>query len=173
MAPSSQHSVRKLSHSRSLLLADSEKTTLASENFDGSRCGLTEEHQRRMLKKARLLTRPTQARRDAPFPKQGRNERPTMVLQACSNVLTYDDSTESHTARVERGPSKSLYLSLGQWPSLPFTARIERAQFHRARSASKKGTWPLPPLLADFFSILLRRTCAKNQRQKLKQRGAW
>ena len=28
---------------------------------------------------------------------------------------------------------------------LPFTARIERAQFHRARSASKKGTWPLPP----------------------------
>jgi cyclic pyranopterin phosphate synthase len=33
---------------------------------------------------------------------------------------------------------------------LPFTARIERAQFHRARSASKKGTWPLPapPLTA-------------------------
>jgi len=28
---------------------------------------------------------------------------------------------------------------------LPFTARIERAPFHRARSASKKGTWPLPP----------------------------
>jgi hypothetical protein len=28
---------------------------------------------------------------------------------------------------------------------LSFTARIERAQFHRARSASKKGTWPLPP----------------------------
>jgi hypothetical protein len=24
------------------------------------------------------------------------------------------------------------------------TARIERAQFHRARSASKEGTWPLP-----------------------------
>ena len=47
------------------------------------------------------------------------------------------------------------YLSLGEWPRLPFTARIERAQFHRARSASKKDTWPLPPLLADFFSILL------------------
>jgi len=27
---------------------------------------------------------------------------------------------------------------------MPFTARIERALFHRARSASKKGTWPLP-----------------------------
>ena len=56
---------------------------------------------------------------------------------------------------VQRGPSKSLYLSLGEWPRLPFTARIERAPFHRARSASKKGTWPLPSLLADFFSILL------------------
>src|SRR5437879_9689902 len=46
---------------------------------------------------------------------------------------------------VQRGPSKSLYFSLGEWPRPPFTARIERAQFHRARSASKKGTWPLPP----------------------------
>ena len=32
-----------------------------------------------------------------------------------------------------------------KWPRLPFPARIERAPFHRARSASKKGTWPLPP----------------------------
>src|SRR6267378_4561396 len=39
---------------------------------------------------------------------------------------------------------------------LPFTARIERAQFHRARSASKKGNWPLP---APFFSILLGLCC--------------
>ncbi len=29
---------------------------------------------RRMLKKASLLTRPTPARQDAPFPKQGRSE---------------------------------------------------------------------------------------------------
>jgi hypothetical protein len=28
---------------------------------------------------------------------------------------------------------------------LPLTARVERALFHRARFASKKGTWPLPP----------------------------
>ena len=34
---------------------------------------------------------------------------------------------------------------LGEWPRLPSTARIGRAQFHRARSASKEGTWP-PPL---------------------------
>ena len=63
----------------------------------------------------------------------------------------------SSAARVECGPSNCLYFSLGEWPRLPFTARIERAQFHRARSASKKSTWPLPPLLAAFFSILLDR----------------
>jgi hypothetical protein len=40
-----------------------------------------------------------------------------------------------------------------EWPRLPFTARIERAHSDRARSASKKGTWPLP--LRPFFSILL------------------
>jgi hypothetical protein len=44
-----------------------------------------------------------------------------------------------------RGPSNSLYISLGEWPRLPSTARIGRAQLHRARSASKEGTWPLPP----------------------------
>jgi len=43
-----------------------------------------------------------------------------------------------------RGPSNSLHLSLGEWPKLPLTAHIERAQFHRARSVSKKGTWPAP-----------------------------
>ena len=32
-----------------------------------------------------------------------------------------------------------------KWPRLAFTARIERAHSDRARSASKKGTWPLPP----------------------------
>ena len=77
-------------------------------------------------------------------------------------MLTYDGSNESPAARVEHSPSNSLYLSIGEWPRLPFTARIERAQFHRARSASKKGTWPLPPLLADFFSILLNQIRLRN-----------
>jgi hypothetical protein len=36
----------------------------------------------------------------------------------------------------------------------------KRAHSYRARSASKKGTWPLPPLLADFFSILLHHNAA-------------
>ena len=38
-------------------------------------CGTTDQLSRRMLKKARLLTRPTLARRDAPSPKQGRSRR--------------------------------------------------------------------------------------------------
>ena len=62
---------------------------------------------------------------------------------------------ESPTARVKSGPSDSLYLSLGEWPRLPFTARIERAHSYRARSASKKGTWLLPARLRVIFSILL------------------
>ena len=50
-------------------------------------------------------------------------------------------------APVERRLSDSLYLISGEWPRLPFTARIERAHSYRARSASKKGTWPLPSIL--------------------------
>ena len=41
-------------------------------------------------------------------------------------MLTSDGSNESPAARVERDPSNSLYLSLGEWPRAPFTARIER-----------------------------------------------
>ena len=36
--------------------------------------GTTEARSRRMLKKARFLTRPTLARRDAPYPMQGRSK---------------------------------------------------------------------------------------------------
>src|SRR5688572_12128290 len=46
------------------------------------------------------------------------------------------------------------FFSLGEWTRLPFTARIERAHSYRARSARKEGTWPLPPPLAGFFSVL-------------------
>jgi hypothetical protein len=39
-----------------------------------------------------------------------------------------------------------LYAPLvKEWPRLPFTARIGRAQFHCTRPANKKGTWPLLP----------------------------
>jgi hypothetical protein len=46
----------------------------------------------------------------------------------------------------KRAPSDSLHPTLGEWPRLPFTKRIERAHSYRARSASKKGTWPLPSI---------------------------
>ena len=46
-----------------------------------------------------------------------------------------------------RGPPDSLYFFLEEVARLPFTARIERAHSYRARSASKKGTWPLPLIL--------------------------
>jgi hypothetical protein len=42
----------------------------------------TEEYARRMLKKFRLLTRPTLARQDAPYPNKAAGERsfPTLLL---------------------------------------------------------------------------------------------
>ena len=53
-------------------------------------------------------------------------------------------------AQDQRGYPSHLLLSFsplhpqGEWPRPPLTARIERAPSERARSASKKGTWPLP-----------------------------
>ena len=93
-----------------------------------------------MFKKLRLLTRPT-----------------LTIISPSRPESAKTDSSPRDASCPKQGLSNSLYLSLGEWPRLPFTARIERAQFHRARSASKKGTWPLPPLLANFFSILLLR----------------
>ena len=51
-----------------------------------------------------------------------------------------------------REPSDFSRLARRECPRLPSTARIERAHSYRARSASKEGTWPLPPPL---FSLLL------------------
>ncbi len=80
----------------------------------------------------------------------------------------------------------SRHIPSGEGPRLPSTARIERALFHRARSASKEGTWLLPPypsegarcartrthrvippLLADCFSIL--RLFVGTEPQQLRQ----
>ena len=57
---------------------------------------------------------------------------------------------ESLVSLPIHSPTPTLYQ--GEWPRLHFTARIGRAQFYRARSASKKGTWPLPapPLESPF-----------------------
>src|SRR6267378_3621907 len=66
------------------------------------------------------------------------------MIPTARNIPPTQPSARQDAHYPERGPSNSLYLPLGEWPRLPSTARIERAQFHRARSASKEGTWPLP-----------------------------
>jgi len=73
----------------------------------------------------------------------------TSMARSCATT-TAGPSRRRLKKAVQQGPSNSLYLSLGERPRLPFTARIERAQFHRARSASKKGAWLLPPCWQTF-----------------------
>ena len=73
-----------------------------------------------------------------------------MFFQACLCMLSCGGSNE-FPLRTGTALSMLSTLSLGEWPRLPFTARIERALFHRARSASKKGTWPLPSTAGGLF----------------------
>jgi len=62
-------------NSSSSALAGCGKTLSAQQAFNGlDIMGEKPKHSIRMLKKPRLLTRPTLARRDAPCPKQGRSE---------------------------------------------------------------------------------------------------
>jgi hypothetical protein len=55
-------------------LAGCGQTIVARWKFIGPRVGTVGERSRRMLKKARLLTRPTPAHQDAPLRGQGRSE---------------------------------------------------------------------------------------------------
>jgi len=48
-----------------------------------------------MLKKARLLTRPTPARQDAPFRGQGRSKRLNMILPSLLVYVAQDGPDES------------------------------------------------------------------------------
>ena len=161
------------------VLAGCGKTTLACENLRVRTCGTTAEHSHRILKKAGLLTHPTPARQDAPCPRQGRSKRSlTTLLRGgwddpnCARHSHPPTHWHAETCHLPwRGPSDFLYLSWREWPRLPFTGHIERAHSYRARSVSKKGTWPLLPHLSQaarcastggrpsyptsFFSILL------------------
>jgi hypothetical protein len=66
------------------------------------------------------------------------------MIPTARNISPTQPSARQDALYPGRGPSNSLHFPLEEWPRLPSTARIERAQFHRARSASKEGTWPLP-----------------------------
>ncbi len=70
---------------------------------------------------ARLHTRPTPARQDAPFRGQGRSERLKMILSKLAWVpCPWDGSDESPTARVQRGPSEGARCaSTGDSPGHP------------------------------------------------------
>jgi hypothetical protein len=72
------------------------------------------------------------------------NRPPSPSFQARLFHSLWNGTRVGSTAAVERGPVTFLNLSLGEWPRLPSIARIGRAPLHRARSASKEGTWPLP-----------------------------
>src|SRR5438132_3665018 len=67
------------------------------------------------------------------------------MIPTARNILTHPALSAPRRALSRARAFQFLYLPLGEWPRLPSTARIERAPFHRARSASKEGTWPLPP----------------------------
>jgi hypothetical protein len=144
-----------------------------------------------MLKKAYFLTHPTLATispsrpesskrasspKDPPCPKQGRSElslsRGGWDGPNCARLSHPPTYWHAETCQLPwRGPSDISCLSWREWPRLSFPARIERAHSYRARSVSKKGTWPLPPLSSQaarcastgivsatpnfFFSILL------------------
>ena len=85
-----------------------------------------------MLKKARLLTRPTPARRDAPCPRQGRSERRGEEVQTA--------------LRVGRSPFEWILANGKAPPVLPisegFLLNVEPLSEARTK-------------LADFFSRLL------------------
>src|SRR6266576_1931295 len=73
-----------------------------------------------------------------------------MIPPSSLASLSWNGTRVGPTAAVERAHSdRARSGSKG-------SARVSFHLFHRARSASKKGTWPLP---ATFFSILLGLCC--------------
>jgi hypothetical protein len=125
------------------------------------------------------------------------------MIPTARDIPPTQPSARQDALYPKRGPSNSLYLPLGEWPRLPWTARINdpsklarysshgmapvlvplrpssehilivRAPgardrhgvsfhpFHRARSASKKGTWPLPPCWRTFSASCESCCCAQ------------
>jgi len=87
-----------------------------------------------------------------------------MLKKAVQQGRSERRGEEVHTAlRVGRSPLEWILANGKSPPVLPTSEKplLNVELLSDARTP-----------LADFFSIL-RRTCAKNQRQKLKQRGAW
>ena len=68
---------------------------------------------------------------------------PTIDIIDPSELAMSSNRNDAHAgliAPVERGPSDSLYLSLGEWPRLPFTAR--NILTHPTPSAPRRALVP-------------------------------
>jgi hypothetical protein len=81
-------------------------------------CDIRKEHSRRMLKKT-----------------SGRPQRAITyyftkgvagMIPTARDIPPTQPSARQDALYPKRGPSNSLYFSLGEWPRLPSTARIER-----------------------------------------------
>ena len=120
------------------LLCHENSTPLRCQNVDRCVCGISE-----FVQRVNFFCQQVAG-------KVCRHAGPSLVLMCRS---TEKLSRRILKKAVQQGPSNSPYVSSREWPRPPFTPRIGRAQFHRARSASKKGTWPLPH---SFFAPINR-----------------
>ena len=83
----------------------------------------------RMLKKARLLTRPTLARRDAPYPMQGRSE--LSLLRGGWD----DPNCGQHSTRLPTGTSRRA-ICPGESLLIPQLPQMEQADCSSLRASS-------------------------------------
>jgi hypothetical protein len=84
------------------------------------------------------------------------------VELSCPTPWPYSlKGTHIGCVRTKRAPSDSYYLPLGEWPRLPFTARIEGPPFHHGASASKKDGLATPSLLLNDHEQLVTKTYGK------------
>jgi len=82
------------------------------------------------------------------------------VFPSCARPTrgVHDRALRGHRGLSGSIPSSTLHIDQRERPRLPFTARIERAHSYRARSASKKGTWPLPPHPLSHILVAVKAT---------------
>ena len=139
------------------------------QNFTGPHAWDNGKTPCRMLKKARLLTRPIPAATSPACPESAKTaSSPRDVLVPCKTAASChfirggrDDpncAQRSHppthwhaeTCHLPgRGPSGFPHFALRGAARLSFTARIGRAPFYRARSASTKDGLAAPPSYAS------------------------
>ena len=131
-----------------LLRASSDHRLLVSLSWNGTRAGPTAAVERAHSDRARSGSKGSARVSFHPFHRARSASKkgtwPLFPIPPSSLVLPPRAAWSILDCARQTSTSSSPHLPLGEWPRLPFTARIGRALFHRARSASKKGTW-LPP----------------------------